>query len=152
MNKNMTMAMMPMYFTNSYKTTLWFKEWRSESRMDYYFMLFVVTVLGFALEALQSVRRDLDNKRGHHYEELLDVQAENREHYMKLVRAASAFLYFLSLLLGYLLMLAAMTFNVGLFLSVIVGMTLGFYFLRTKEGGTTGAAQGVVEGNHCGLS
>ena len=27
---NTTMAMMPMYFTNSYKTTLWFKGWTSE--------------------------------------------------------------------------------------------------------------------------
>ena len=29
--KNMTMTMMPMFFTNSYKTTLWFKNWESQT-------------------------------------------------------------------------------------------------------------------------
>lgn len=27
---NGMMMMMPMFFTNSYKTTLWFKSWKSE--------------------------------------------------------------------------------------------------------------------------
>ena len=37
--------------------------------------------------------------------------------------------------MGYLLMLAAMTYNTGIFFAVVLGMTFGFYCLRDDAAG-----------------
>jgi hypothetical protein len=41
--------------------------------------------------------------------------------------------YFFKLFLSYLLMLVAMTFNVGLFISIILGVSLGHFFFASKS-------------------
>ena len=45
-----------------------------------------------------------------------------------------ALLYFAQATISYLLMLIAMTFNVGLFLSVMIGLSLGFYRSLVQQG------------------
>lgn len=49
---------------------------------------------------------------------------------------ADTVLYGVQMTLGYLLMLVAMTFNVGLFVAVIVGLSLGHFALAPPTGST----------------
>ena len=119
------------------------------SPTDYYVMLFVVAALGFTMEALNAARSELANKQGHFYEELADLPGPSRKSTLRFLRLVSVFLYFMSLLLGYMLMLAAMTYNAGIFFAVILGMTAGFYFLRTDSNGRENTSIDGAAG-HCG--
>jgi len=115
-------------------------------------MLFVVFAMGFVMEALLSVREHLSVRRGHFYEELGDLSPEKRWRVGALLKISSAFLYFVSLVMGYLLMLAAMTYITGIFFAVVLGMTFGFYCLRDDAAGpeSQGAGRSYDMANHCG--
>ena len=61
----------------------------------------------------------------------------------KAIHLYCVFLYCLAASFSYLLMLASMTFNLGLFLAVIFGLSLGNYWFGSMR------SQDNEEGNHC---
>ena len=70
-------------------------------------------------------------------------------------RGIVSFIYFLNIIVGYLLMLLAMTFDVGIFFATCMGIALGhFVFFRkpTKEMMAMMTAGGLSDGCNCGTS
>ena len=61
---------------------------------------------------------------------------------MKSIRYVATLLYFLSCLLAYLLMLATMTYNVGIFFAAVFGLAAGYHLLRYSH-------PGEDDGGHC---
>lgn len=96
-------------------------------------MLFTVAVLGVLAEFLMTWRSVIANKKSHIYEELGDVSDTNRKRMEKALRFFEAFLYFICAALSYLLMLATMTFNTGLFVAVIAGLTIGHFLFGSMR-------------------
>jgi copper transporter 1 len=117
-----------MSFELSTRTVLWFSQWRTEGPFSYALALSVVVALGFVHEALQRARLASAGS------------ASPRD------RALS---YGLSLVTSYLLMLAVMTYNVGVFVAVVAGMAGGFFVFgaAAAAGGGGGGGGGGAGGS-----
>lgn len=59
--------------------------------------------------------------------------------------AATHVIYGVNVATSYLLMLAAMTFNIGVFATICVGMAFGHYFFRGFTEEATEASQGLAD-------
>ena len=103
----------PMVFSHSTSAVLLFERFQVGPDLFSYLFACVVIVLAGVL------RQEL-------------VKMSEQEHHSSERRAA---LYFAQATISYLLMLIAMTFNVGLFLAVMIGLTAGFYrsLLQSKN-------------------
>ncbi len=122
---------MAMTFTNSYRVTLWFDGWRSDSIGEYIAMLIGVTILAATLELLITFRHGLVIGHRPRWFKLEDTPLSPEAstggdaNGSPAVRILSTVLYGAIVALGYLLMLATMTYNVGLFLAVVFGLCIG---------------------------
>eukprot|EP00047_Mylnosiga_fluctuans_P004238 m.233389 g.233389 ORF g.233389 m.233389 type:complete len:186 (+) comp12506_c0_seq1:238-795(+) len=129
-------------FYSGYSVTVLIDSWVVETPAAYFGTLLCIFLLSFLWEALRSARPRFeaqarafiaDSQRGL----LLDPTAtqlcpslfQGRAAFkLQLLRTA---LHLVQFTLSYLLMLAAMSFNVGLFLAIITGSTVAFYFFNT---------------------
>lgn len=105
LEKNVGMDMMPpmeMFFYSGTDVKFLFKTWTIEDNGGAYFGALLLTfMLGFAIEWL-STRRI-------------------KEKYL------DCLVYFFKLLMAYTLMLIVMTFNAGLLIAAVFGLTLGYF-------------------------
>jgi len=137
------MMMMPMYFTWSTKDLyVLFHAWHVKEDWQYLVSVLVVILAAAAYELLTSFRITLDHKWSYSEdaEPILskgdaNVQrpSPDRSFWSSyyLIRAS---LHTLQLFLSYMLMLIAMTFNVGLLLALLVGAFVGYFlFGRHKK-------------------
>lgn len=99
-------------------------------------LLFLVFTLGFAQEALMTYRMKLRKERakGAVAGSYSDVGAEVASEASPIITRPTepqmlglTGLYGLNLLMSYLLMLAAMTYNVGIFIAAILGLCAGHH-------------------------
>lgn len=143
--------MMHMTFYLGTQVTLWFDYWRVTGWLGYSFTLVAVLVLSIFHEWLATCRAALmkKNKRKTKRPTLptsviattnnttiitdgqlaIDV-AEN---------LMNSILFGINVGAGYLLMLAVMTFNVGVCLTIVVGLSVGFFIFHSTSESTSRA-------------
>lgn len=111
---NMMMMNMQMSFYWGRKATVLFSGWPNNNLGMYILALLFVFFLAMAAEVLSN---QPPIKRGTN--PLLGGLIQSSVHFFRIVFV-------------YLLMLAVMSFNVGIFIAVVVGHTLGFFIARSR--------------------
>ncbi|OMO86442.1 Ctr copper transporter [Corchorus olitorius] len=132
--------MMHMTFYWSRQVTLLFTSWRTDSWLSYALTLLACVLASAFYQYLEHVRYRV--KRGGNPAEgtageplLLQRKgpgAGNRGKWST-AKIIGGVLFGLSSALGYLLMLAIMSFNGGVFLAIVLGLTVGFLAFRSEE-------------------
>lgn len=120
---------MIMYFNSQLPFYLLFKSWTPDTTGYYVGSWFAIFFLGVLYEALQVLR--------HRFEQYLLAKQEfsnnsaklgdNAWHFPVAHNAFRALFQFISVGVAYLLMLAAMSFNVGIFFAVVGGIAFGTF-------------------------
>ena len=109
---------MRMYFHLDFRDYILFESWVPATLVSYLSAILAVTVAGIASAWLRAVRAVYESRAWR------KKRGSVRQHLMR-ANATRAGLVVVSTALDYCLMLVAMTFNVGLFLAVCIGLGLG---------------------------
>ncbi|GAX85571.1 hypothetical protein CEUSTIGMA_g12986.t1 [Chlamydomonas eustigma] len=118
---------MQMYFYNSLEVTLWLQQWTTTTLGGYLATLAFLVLIGVVHEGVACYRSQLLSRLSGNKTPGSDGSNRNqKQHVSASDKATLALLYFLNLITSYMLMLAAMTYNVGCFLAVPVGLVLGY--------------------------
>ena len=116
---------MPTYFEWTRRVTILFYKLYT-SYTTYCFAILLPLCLGLAIEGLSYIRA----------KSLKTATDESKEKINLQTKFIVTAIYFMNILCSYMLMLIVMTFNGGLFLASIGGLTLGylvFGFLKIKD-------------------
>jgi len=121
---------MPMYFHFSVMATVLFKGWMTMTPIAMVGSCFVVGLMGFLYEGLKSFREYLYSKNGGSSSVNLVSGAEPSPTWAQAIMQPNHLiqtgLYGVQGILGYMLMLVFMTYNLWLCFAVIFGTMLGF--------------------------
>lgn len=110
---------MAMSFNFNLNIEYLFAGWKIETNMALVWYCLVTILLGILVEWIKTIRiTKLNNKKKDSY------QHKYHNHIKQ------SFLHLIQSTVGYLLMLVAMTFNVYLFVSVMVGLSLGYFYFK----------------------
>lgn len=130
------MMMMPMWFTFTVDTILWFKQLHPNTWPTYIVSLLGLVAFGILHEALASYRITLAKApktpaavQG--YSPMPDSAPINARR-SAMARLGASALYASNLTTGYLLMLAVMSYNAGIFIAVVLGMGIGHFIFCSK--------------------
>eukprot|EP00045_Choanoeca_perplexa_P012524 m.137094 g.137094 ORF g.137094 m.137094 type:complete len:142 (+) comp16042_c0_seq1:3196-3621(+) len=104
---------MQMSFTWSYQVTILFDSWTTTNAADFGLACVLVAVASYGCECLRGYREQLE-------QDCREGKKLQAGHKYRTAIAALLFAY------SYLLMLVAMTYSYGLFLSLIVGYSIAF--------------------------
>ena len=136
--------MMHMTFYWGKDVTILFDFWRVTTWTWYAASLVVVFLFSLVHELLASQRLALSAVKGKGDAEGVSV-VENGDHRTPLLarvgrksvhrKAMEAFLFGINVGLGYMLMLAAMSFNGGVFLAIVAGLAFGHFTFRSEGSG-----------------
>ncbi|KAJ9507793.1 ctr family copper transporter [Haematococcus lacustris] len=124
---------MPMAFTSSIHTTLWLSPWTTTNVYSYGASLLALVALAVLHECLACYRSHCiarfsgSSRGGSSADDPLSVHRHGPSPAGAKLWLSG--LYCASMTTSYLLMLAVMTFNVGFFLAVVLGLGLGYYLL-----------------------
>ena len=113
-----------------------FANLETQSAGTYSLALVVTLIMAIAIEGLNFLRYHLQASAYSQLNDLIDLKGNAV--YMKSckIRFYIAITYFVSIFLSYMLMLAVMTFNGGIFLVTIIGLTMGYFifgFIRKRK-------------------
>lgn len=143
--------MMHMTFYLSTQVTLWFNYWRITGWLGYSFTLVAVLMLSIFHEWLVTCRGALmkKNKRKTKRSTLptsviattnsTTITTDGQLAIIVAENLMNSILFGINVGAGYLLMLAVMTFNVGVCLTVVVGLSMGFFIFRSTSKSTSRA-------------
>ncbi|XP_031287035.1 copper transporter 5-like [Pistacia vera] len=124
--------MMHMTFYWGRTVTLLFDSWRTDSWLSYGLTLFACFVVSAFYQYLEDIRVRVTQigakKRADVEVPLLQKKVAGK---LSAGRIAGTVLFGVNSGLGYLLMLAVMSFNGGVFLAIVVGLTVGYLVFRS---------------------
>ncbi|CAI5484144.1 unnamed protein product [Closterium sp. Yama58-4] len=157
----MSMMMMQMWFYWGPNVTILFENWKTSSWGFYLLACFLVVVFCVLHEFLTSFRLKLSATRrcrvkdAEQGENFTNVASSKKAHHWRplLDRLALTGIYALNLTFSYAIMLIIMTFNIGLFIAVVLGLTIGFFFFgakRRKNSSDRPIVEEAQEENCCG--
>ncbi|CAF0755158.1 unnamed protein product [Rotaria sp. Silwood1] len=136
-------SMMKMYFHTDFIETILFESWKVTSLSIFICSWIFIFILGILYEEIREIRLYLEekqlidrpissNERNEPELECMNIETiESTRHIKQKIppryseRALHSILYAIQLILGYILMLIVMTFNVYLFLAIIFGIGTG---------------------------
>lgn len=130
-----SMGMMSTWFLTSNHVTLLVKGWETENTPLYIASLVAVFVFGFLYEAL-SLSQLWIQQRVISKTILVHVHQEQKPASQIAdlgKRSLLTLVYGVRIGVGYLIMLAVMSFNLGVYLAVVLGMAVGFFLLRSSN-------------------
>lgn len=96
---------------------LFLASWTLNTRFKFIIGMLGVVLLGVATEGVSRLRHDLSNK----------ARGSNQDEHFKFTLMQTG-LHGLHAFTGYMLMLATMTFAWEMMLSVVIGLTIGYYY------------------------
>lgn len=116
---------MTMYFYQSVNVHFLISKWSVQDAAHYWFALAGCVLIGFFVEALSVFVNKLEANA--------KTQMKLHGNMQTKIRAWQMIANIVRLFLSYMLMLAVMTFNVGILLASVLGLTLGYLFLGFAE-------------------
>ena len=120
---------MHMTFYWGRRVTVLFDGWRTETWTDYGLTIIALLLVAAFYQYLEDRRLRLKNLKAAPAEiPLLGVSAARRA---AAVRFTVAALFGVNSAVGYMLMLAVMSFNGGVFIAVVVGLAAGYFAFRS---------------------
>ncbi|KAJ7236106.1 hypothetical protein O6H91_01G124700 [Diphasiastrum complanatum] len=132
--------MMHMTFYWGKGVTLLIDQWITRTWLQYGLSLLLLFVAGVIQESLSRRRarvaaavRNLLAAHSKSEREVPLLRDQHERSHPRLVNALDALLYGINVALSYLLMLAIMSFNGGVFVSIVLGHTLGYYLFHSES-------------------
>ena len=148
---------MDMYFVFGNHVTILFKQWTTRTTGELVASCFALFVMGVLYEGLKVIRQILAHRAEKTYADMYMNASEGRgltsesvvtiipprRRMKSLSHIVQTLLHMVQVLLGYLLMLAFMTYNVWVGVAVVVGSGVGFFLFGWKSTNT------ATSGEHC---
>ncbi|CAJ0573548.1 unnamed protein product, partial [Mesorhabditis spiculigera] len=126
MKMPMKMHKMWMWFHTHVEDTILFDFWTVNTAGEMVYSCFILLFLAIGLEALKWARWRAEQ---HWDGKLPETYIGRLFHHAHLVQVL---LFFIQITLGYLLMLAFMTFSIWVGLAIAIGSGIGFYFFGSR--------------------
>ncbi|AED92871.1 Copper transporter 5 [Arabidopsis thaliana] len=134
--------MMHMTFYWGIKATILFDFWKTDSWLSYILTLIACFVFSAFYQYLENRRiqfKSLSSSRRAppppRSSSGVSAPLIPKSGTRSAAKAASVLLFGVNAAIGYLLMLAAMSFNGGVFIAIVVGLTAGYAVFRSDDGG-----------------
>lgn len=148
------------------EVTLLFDSWKTDSWLSYSFTLLFCFFLSLFYQHLEARRLNFklrsiprppapssSSSDGQHFPINVPIISSPPKAGLGLwVRVASSLLFGVNSTIGYFIMLAIMTYNGGVFLAVVLGLSVGYFLFRSGDVGDAEDTGVATESNACGCS
>lgn len=121
--------MSPLVFTLRTTADFIIKGWHIDSYFGLSISMLLIIIIGMVFEGFQSFRFVHFMARAERYKRCCASPKQQRALALR-THLERSFLHMFQVVVGYMLMLCAMSYNVWIMISVVLGAGLGYFFLR----------------------